>query len=103
MRLVRTILDHRDEVTCIYECSNCGKIFDGTYILPNFCPNCGRKLDKEGKPGSVGNTDQASVALAYLAIKHGLLKQPLPVVEEYGDAWTHEYRCNGKEPGKERP
>ena len=103
MRLIRTVLDHTNAVTCIYKCSDCGKTFDGAYILPNFCPICGRKLDKEGKPGYFKDPYKTAVALAYLAISNGLLKSPLPVVEEYGDGWTHEYRCEGKEPEKEQP
>ena len=103
MKLIKTRMDHVRAVICVYECSKCGQTFDGVSILPNFCPVCGHKLDKEGKPGSIPDPDKAAVALAYLAISNGLLKRPLPVVEEYGNAWTHEYRCEGKEPEKERP
>ena len=42
-----------DIVLDVWYCSECGYcIDDGTdepYILPNYCPNCGAKMDLEGK------------------------------------------------------
>ena len=37
--------DHREGN--IYRCSQCGHHVDNKEGLPNYCPNCGAKMDKE--------------------------------------------------------
>lgn len=39
-----------DDYYCVYfdyTCSECGKIANDRHKLPNYCPNCGAKMDEE--------------------------------------------------------
>lgn len=41
-----------DDYYCVYfdyTCSECGKIVNDRYKLPNYCPNCGAKMDGGAK------------------------------------------------------
>lgn len=98
MILIKTVSCYNG-LDCWYECSRCGEKFDGSYRLPTFCPNCGHKLDKDGKPGKLcdqGGVEQLAVALAFVAIKNGLLKEPMPKVEKCGTGFDREYSCTGE-------
>ena len=102
MILDKVVWDGNRGIECHYKCSICGKAFDGSQWLPIYCPMCGRLLDKEGKPGMLRETAKIAVALVFVAIKNGLLKDPLPKVEERGKDWMHEYFCKG-EPADPKP
>ena len=95
MILEKVVWDYQD-LKCHYRCSQCGEKFDGTYRLPTYCPTCGRLLDKNGKPGLLRDPTRTSVALAFIVIKNGLLKDPLPKVTQSGEGWNHVYSCTGE-------
>lgn len=45
-----------DDYYCCYFdhiCSECGKVVNDRYKLPNYCPNCGAKMDGERKDENV--------------------------------------------------
>ena len=96
MKIVRTEIDiYSSDIDIYYTCSEClvGE-FGGDHALPNFCPNCGRKLASIG-PRKIRNALQAATALAFAAVYYGLMKKPLPTAEVRGkDAETH-YICKG--------
>ena len=87
MKLVRveTEMYRGNEISCTYECSACGTVLrsQGGKAYP-YCPGCGRKLDIAGKPFSFDNVSKDAVALVYLAIRAGLLKDGMPSVKESG-------------------
>lgn len=87
MKLVRveTELYRDNEISCTYECSDCGTVLrsQGGKAYP-YCPGCGRKLDTAGKPFSFNNVSKDAVALAFLAIRAGLLKDGMPSVASRG-------------------
>ena len=72
-----------------------GETFDGSYRIPNFCPNCGRKLDKTGKPGTVADAYGFICWLIANAINTGLLVNANPKFTEYGESWTFHAESDG--------
>ena len=103
MRLVKveTRLYHPNALDCTYKCTKCGREIGRGGHTFSFCPSCGHKLDTEGKPFSIEDTDQHygkySVALAFLAIRAGLLKDGMPDVQTRGNYAETTYVVTSKE------
>lgn len=56
----------------------------------NFCPKCGRKLDKEGKPNTVSNSEATVCAIIAQSILSGLFKDGIPKGTSSGTSWEFE-------------
>ena len=56
----------------------------------NFCPKCGRKLDKEGKPNTVSNSESTVCAIIAQSILAGHFKDGIPKGSSSGTSWEFE-------------
>ena len=87
MKLIRVQTYACREYECSYICSECG---NNVSTLMNFCPKCGRKLEKEGKPGEVSNSEATVCAIIAKAILSGLFKDGIPKGSSSGSSWDFE-------------
>ena len=87
MKLIRVQTSACRDYECEYVCASCNE-----HVSPymNFCPKCGRKLDKEGKPSKVDHSESTACAIIAQSILSGLFINGIPKGSHSGSSWDFE-------------